>query len=262
MPNIILKYEEVTGLLIGERGSLVLDFVDEKRPLLLHCMSELLSLWGNCKGSEDFLNSFLFYGARKPEADDMVNKDWVPQFRLHAELVPAFAADVAAHMQQDEDYGLGEFDSALQSFFDDCGSGVFDITSLRQWLELMSVTGLLHGCTFSMTRLTFTEQNIWSMAAGTEDTFTPLMVENISAAFGTLIGLVQDREVFTDSNLEADPALMSVIATHKDKSERLKRAYKDSWDMKGDTFKKFGWLITDYFPDLFDAKQLTITTYI
>jgi len=164
-------------------------------------------------------------------------------------------------MQNNKDYAASETDSALKSFFADCGHGVFAIDGLQQWLELMSVTGMLHGCTLSLTRLTFTEANLWQMAPNT-DKFNPEILKNIVTGFGTLVGLVEDREVFTDVGLAADIELKNVVQKHLEKSEGLKKAYKASIDMRGEQFKKWGWILTDYFPDLFDAKQLTITTYV
>lgn len=184
---------------------------------------------------------------------------WVPQFQAQSDLVPAFAADVAEHMRSDADYALADLNTALGRYFDGCGRG-FAVTSLNQWLELMSVTGLLHGCTLSLTRLTFTEANLWQMAPDSDE-FTPYIIEQLGTAFGTLVGLDEDRQVFTTEGLE-DTQLKSIVQRHLQLSEDLKVAYKNSLDMAGPMFKAWGWILTDYFPDMFDAKQLTITTYV
>jgi len=237
-------------------------FCDNNRPQLLQVLSELLSSWGNCKGSKQFVETFLFAPAFNAQAKTLASENvWVPQFRFQSDLIPAFAADVARHMQSDKDYAMGEMDAELQSFFAGCGRGSFAIASFRQWLELMSVTGMLHGCTLSLTRLTFTEANLWQMAPGTY-TFNPAIVKTIVTGFGTIVGLIEGHEVFTDVGLSADPKLKEVVHGHLEKSEALKKAYRDSLDMGGAEFKRWGWILTDYFPDLFDAKQLTITTYV
>merc|ERR1711879_279465 len=210
----------------------------------------------------DFVEKFLFAPAFGEQGKALASADvWVPQFRAQSDLVPSFAFDVAGHMQADADYGLAELDAAIGDFFADCGPGVFAITSLKQWLELMSVTGLLHGCTLSLTRVTFTEANLWQMALNS-DKFTPYIIEQMGTAFGTLVGLDDDREVFTDNGLEADPVLKNIVRRHLEKSNMLKKVYADSLDKTGQEFKTWGWILTDYFPDLFDAKQLTITTYV
>merc|ERR1712012_1283526 len=143
---------------------------------------------------------------------------------------------------------LADLNTALGRYFDGCGRG-FAVKSLKQWLELMSVTGLLHGCTLSLTRVTFTEANLWQMAPDSDE-FTPYIIEQLSTAFGTLEGL------------DEDPQLKSTVQGHLQLSEDLKVAYRNSLDMAGPEFKAWGWILTDYFPDLFDAKQLTITTYV
>jgi len=262
LPNIILKYEEVQTLLISENGALVKGFCEGNRPKLLGVLAEMLSCWGNCTGSKQFVETFLFPLAFDAETKSLARHDvWVPQFRIQSNLVQAFAADVTEHMRADADYALTNLDTALRQFFNQCGQGVFAITNLQQWLELMSVTGMLHGCTLSLTRVTFTEANVWQMALNS-DKFTPYIIEQMGTAFGTLVGLDDDREVFTDNGLEADPVLKNIVRRHLEKSNMLKKVYADSLDKTGQEFKTWGWILTDYFPDLFDAKQLTITTYV
>merc|ERR1712012_1452267 len=95
---------------------------------------------------------------------------------------------------------LADLNTALGRYFDGCGRG-FAVKSLKQWLELMSVTGLLHGCTLSLTRVAFTEANLWQMAPDSDE-FTPYIIEQLSTAFGTLVGLDEDRQVFTPEGLE------------------------------------------------------------
>merc|ERR1712012_197847 len=155
---------------------------------------------------------------------------------------------------------LADLNTALGRYFDGCGRG-FAVKSLQQWLELMSVTGLFHGCTLSLTRVTFTEANLWQMAPSS-DKFTAHIVEQLTTAFGTLVGLDADREVFTDTGLDSDLGLQKIVHSHLERSQTLKQDYADSLDKSSEEFKQWGWILTDYFPGLFDAKQLTITTYI
>jgi hypothetical protein len=260
VPNIVLKYEEVQSLLISETGALVKGFCPQSRPQLLEVLAEMISMWGSCSGSQEFVEKFLFVPASDEQAKALAKPDvWVPQFRAQSDLVPVFAADVAEHMRSDADYALADLNAALGQYFNGCGRG-FPVTSLRQWLELMSVTGLLHGCTLSLTRLTFTEANLWQMAPDSDE-FTPYIIEQLGTAFGTLVGLDDDRQVFTTEGLE-DTQLGSIVQRHLQLSEDLKVAYKNSLDVAGPKFKAWGWILTDYFPDMFDAKQLTITTYV
>jgi len=260
LPNIVLKYEEVVNLLISKTGALTSGFCKGNRFELLGVLTELLSCWGNCSGSKQFVEQFLFPPAF--EAEPLASLDfWVPQFRAQSDLVPAFAKDVADHMRADADYALTELDASMKRFFSKCGPGVFAITSLQQWLELMSVTGLFHGCTLSLTRVTFTEANLWQMAPSS-DKFTAHIVEQLTTAFGTLVGLDADREVFTDTGLDSDLGLQKIVHSHLERSQTLKQDYADSLDKSSEEFKQWGWILTDYFPGLFDAKQLTITTYI
>merc|ERR550525_642430 len=112
-----------------------------------------------------------------------------------------------------------------------------------------------------MTRLTYTEADLGPRAPES-DAFTGDIIEFVVSSFATLVGLREDREVFTTEGLEKDPQLKKVVQKHLRLSEDLKAAYKDATDMSGPEFKAWGWIMTDYFPDLFDAKQLTITTYV
>merc|ERR1712083_1000564 len=54
----------------------------------------------------------------------------------------------------------GAVNEHMIAFCEGTGSHRFRIGSLKQWLELMAITGIIHGTTFSMTLLFFLPQGL------------------------------------------------------------------------------------------------------
>merc|ERR1711963_1292948 len=75
VPNIVLKYEEVKSLLISETGALVKGFCPQSRPQLLEALAEMISLWGSCSGSQEFVEKFLFVPASNEQAKAFARPD-------------------------------------------------------------------------------------------------------------------------------------------------------------------------------------------
>jgi len=74
------------------------------------------------------------------------------------------------------------------------------------------------------------------------DRFTPYIIQQMGTAFGTLVGLDDDREVFTTQGLEADKVLKGIVDKHLQLSTALKKGYRDFVDMSGPEFKSWGWI--------------------
>merc|ERR1719210_1546612 len=81
------------------------------------------------------------------------------EFKEQADLIPAFAKKVAGQIDPNQ-----ELNPAFQKLFCELGPEGFSLVSLEQWLELMAVTGLMHGCTLSMTRGFFTKSGLSYMS--------------------------------------------------------------------------------------------------
>ena len=128
----------------------------------------------------------------------------------------------------------------------------------------MAVTGIVHGSTLSYTRL-FADvdflrwRNIQSSTWEAPDVALHLKV------LGTICGMDEHRHVmFSSTDIVGEkyaPKLQDVLDSYDKKATELKEAYKDKI-MKDPDFNDYGWILSDFCPDGFDGKQLTVATYI
>eukprot|EP00957_Ditylum_brightwellii_P024577 1856007-Ditylum_brightwellii.AAC.1 len=59
-----------------------------------------------------------------------------------------------------------------------------------------------------------------------------------------------------------DAKLQEVLEPYETMANELKEAYKNKIMEDTDKFNDYGWILSDFCPDGFDGKQLTVATYI
>ena len=74
--------------------------------------------------------------------------------------------------------------------------------------------------------------------------------------------LVEETKGPFDNGTEYNKKLKAVLEKYDGMSSELKEAYKTEIMEDPKKFNNFGWLLSDFCPDGFDGKQLTIATYI
>lgn len=128
---------------------------------------------------------------------------------------------------------------------------------------MMTITGILHGSTFSFTRLQMTtpimKLNTTASTYGANDLMAVL-------TGGTLVGKFTDHSVFSENDIYlkdlSSNTVRRVFTKYNKKSEAFKRKYFREISRNSNRFNNFGWLYSDYFPFGYDGKQFTKTTYI
>jgi len=166
----------------------------------------------------------------------------------------------------------GAVNEHMLEFCKATGSHRFRIGSLKQWLELMAITGSIHGTTFSMTRLFFLPQGLSYVGSSPGVTpkrfggkFSPEDFEVVAVALATITGLEPDRAVFHPPGYARDE-IKQIFQTANEESQRLKaKCRKHYEETLGADFAEFGWIFSDYFDD--DGAegvrfQSTRTTYV
>jgi len=266
-PDILEKNFEVYHLLINENGILVNNAWRCDQDSLREHLSEVIRTFGKFRSAKDFVNEVLIAPtAEKPHW----KTNWLEQFCKQSDLIQDFAYDVGQHMRREKDYSMPGFDNKLSNYMEAIGEGVVAVRTIEEWLEIMSVTGLMHGCTLSATRLLFTKAFL-NPAFPNSTTFDKQIKKLMVTSFGTTIGLSVDHAVFSHTGLDRDQALKKVINMHTEKSDTLKSDYMKSlgwvvkggeWVVKGGEPMELGWLLSDFFLDFIDNKQLTITAYV
>jgi len=59
-----------------------------------------------------------------------------------------------------------------------------------------------------------------------------------------------------------DAKLQQVLDTYEEKATDYKESYKNEIMKNTYEFNNYGWILSDFCPDGFDGKQLTVSTYI
>jgi len=184
------------------------------------------------------------------------------EFRNQIALSSGFASELEAELMK-----LNGFKEASKRFSNLCSDtgalGVHSVTSIKQFIELMTASSLLHGSTLSMTRLHITPA-IVSIINYKNPYYTKGDTKFISMLLGTISGSLEGYAVYS-SKLPykgAPYGIIKVIKKYEGLSEKLKVDFFNKITKNQDYFKKFGWIQTDHVPEGIDGKQYTISTYI
>lgn len=257
--NIYVKYLEVQQLLYNKKGGALTGglYKATDPDAVLKLARELLCLWGSFKSSDEYMYKFIFDGV-KPEHVKKANL--LPQFFKHQELVGPYAKDLNEVFVKNSGYSA--MNKAIKSFMSKTGSGVSSIDNVTTWIELMTVSGLLHGTTLSMSRLILS-QPVLKHNSPDSATYTTTDAGLVKTVAGTIVGTVEEFRCFSNnlpSNVPYDIAC--VLDEYDAKSTAIQRQYFIDIKKDEESFRDFGWILTDYAPALIDGKQLTLSTYI
>ena len=301
LQNISLKYTEVYNLLLPPTGGGVLNgggpyrWKDGEGLKVNNILREVLCEWGSYKTADEFVQKFIF---KNFPADKIEESGLLVQFRKHAGLISNYATDLCEVFREVNQVEYHAVNKHIQLVLSQCGDNVSEISDIHTWVELMSVTGLLHGNTLSYTRAFATGQ-LLSRFNPNGVAYTEEEADYISTNLLTITGAMEDRHVFasglstitapekksflgllvglivslfsffflkarsTVATESLNPLAKSVLLRYDAQSTALKESYYKSI-CSGDKeyFKSAGWIISDYFLDGTDGKQLTIATYI
>lgn len=286
--NIAMKYFQVAALLF-EANALGRPFppntsADEKMvsgingfgatPKIMGKVKDMQVLWGSLKNTEDFTKKFLLKGvymtAQSEEAAEEILKEAniLVEYNKHRDNVPKFAKELSDVMKEDDPAAFEKTNDNIKAFMANCGEGVSSIDDISSWLQLMSLTGIVHGSTLSYTRLILVPEiirwrNIHSPTWNDDD------ISLMRGGFGTVEGMTLDRHVFTNEikygwkwdTQDIAPKVKAVLDKYSDMALKLKKDYQAELETRSD-LRDYGWILTDHCPDGVDGKQHTITTYI
>ena len=273
--NVPIKFMEVVELLFKDGGLLCGGEYRADPTIVKHIVSDMLRQWGSFKTAAQFTDDFIFAGLPKGIAR---SAGLLPEFLKHVDLIHPFATELTEVFAKDDPEQFLDANAAVELVLANFGAGS-QISSLATWIELMSVTGIVHGSTLSLSRLILTEEYLKRTSVGDKYTTTDAQLASKIAA--TIMGMIEDRHVFSSSlyTETGSLTLSSIKNTMKGKVHSLAPQAKAvllkydllSTDIKWNFFNtmkkdlKFntqGWILSDHFPDGIDGKQLTITTYI
>ena len=263
--NIGIKYEQVAALLITdpqppgtERPALITNpngvgSSQVIRPML----KDLLDMWGQSPKAKDFLKNMMNIPRNKMEKAGILT-----EFMKHFDLIEPFAASASKALHKIDPKAFNDAEGRLKQYLKRCGSFKSNIDTVDTWIQLMSVTGIVHGCTLSYSRfLGLADIARWRNYLG--KTWDPFDINLITGVLGTIVGMESGRHVMTSTGATTTFAkeLQEVLDDYDSKVSVLKAEYKTDL-LKSKDFDEYGFILSDYGPDNFDGKQLTIATYI
>jgi hypothetical protein len=263
--NIPWKYQQVGKLLLtadpqnqlaiitGGSGLGSSDFV---RPIL----KKMLQSWGMKPTAEGFYMENMM---NLPK-DKVGGKNGVvlEEFMKHYELVSPFAKEASDALKKINPEKFATAEKKLGRYLSRCGEFTSSLSTIEQWIEMMAVTGAMHGGTLSYTRtMAMPEVLRWRNFVSPAWDFPDAFL--LFSALGTIVGVDDDRHVMTDCDSGSPYAdlLQDVLEKYNDKTTGMKREYQEKL-VKENDFNDYGWIKSDYCLDDFDGKQLTIATYV
>ena len=150
---------------------------------------------------------------------------------------------------------------------------------MRSLLDVMLITGVIHGGTLSMTRLFckpefYRWRNINDKTWGTvdKDNFpVNLKGDSFSAAIGlsTIMGAQQEKHACGSKKIPTKKgtpntaqditkgSLQKVLSSYDRQADKLKEVYQKKIVERPD-FNDVGFILTDYCTDFYDGKQVSL----
>ena len=264
VPNVFAKNEEVDLLLLGEGGILVgLGYRSKRQPVIKLCR-KFLEIWGSCTTAKQFLEEFLLKSALGNGMESFKKSGILVQFFKHADLVPGYSKDIMTEFNKiNSGKDVAQIESYFQKFFTKCGVNITSkLQTMSTWIEIMSITSIVHGTVFSFSRLVITQPILIYMTQNLK--FGADEMNMLSTVTGTLVGIIDERTVFNNEYKgwkDVEEKVRAVQIKYSNISEGYKTEYFKQISQK-DSFSEFGWILSDFFPEGIDARQLTMTTYI
>jgi len=265
--NVNTKYGAVTSVLIalGGEGLLTsangLGGCDASLPV----MKANIEAWGACSTPTEFFEAW-FQSPRK----DLERAGLLTEFFKHTDLCAACAISATAALES-KSSKLDSTEAKLRDYIDQSGAWAPEengIKTVRSLLDIMLITGVIHGGTLSMTRQ-LAKPEFYRWRNIDEDKWNA-NGDVFSAAIGlsTVMGVQEGKHVCGSETKVSGSveditggSLQKVLRDYDRQADKLKEVYEKKIQERPD-FNDVGFILTDYCTDFYDGKQLTIATYI
>jgi len=295
--NLAVKYQEVAAVLYVRNGfynntncSLFSGFhagpiscVLKKTAKLLHEMAECTTtekyvngfLFKSCSNMYDFLNLSKSGNSSIIELSPNFDKTLKPnpgiaiEFCAQARLVNAFAFELDAQLMKVSTEAHDKVNTVFSNLTKSTGNnGIGNITTIEQFIVLMSTSGLLHGSVASLTRLSATTPMLTLI--NPKQSYITVKDFNYLVLMGnTVLGVTDGFSVFS-SRLPYKKVpydIIKILVKYEGLSNSLKSSFYAKITGSKDpviqnNFLNFGFIMSDHFPDGIDGKQYTITAYV
>jgi len=156
--NLFLKYEEVELYLMHPKiGALTGSIYRSNAKKVLDLGLKEIEAWSSFKTADEFIKGFILSGMDANGIAQFKKIGGLEQYFSHASLINGYATELTEAFKQSDDNSYYYTNTLLQLYFKKIGT-IHSVHNLKQWIELISVTGLTHGSTLSTTRLIFNDE--------------------------------------------------------------------------------------------------------
>ncbi len=257
LKNVPLKYFEVEKLLFSQNGALVGGgFQGDRTQVLQYVVDELLKPWLHLSTAQGFIDEFIFAYIPTAKRGGLL-KSYLEQ----AALIPDFTKDLTAAIKKQAGSKYNGINEKLEEYYRGIGNDISNIADIGAWIQVMTAINIVHGSTFSFSRYIATPQFLPYLDSTNTGTYTATDANIAVTVLATTYGLSAERYVYTSELLYAINPLHAVLKTYNDRSNAIKTNHFNTIS-KDPNFADYGWIWTDFGPDLIDNKQLTLTTYV
>ena len=219
-------------------------------------LKDVLNSWGQHPTLQGYMNNMFSLTRAEMESAGMLI-DYFDQ----VDLIEDFAKDTTNALRSIDSAKFQQAEMDLVQKLRDCGDFTSNISSLEQWVEVMGVTGIWHGCTLSYSRY-FATDYVMKWNSINEDNVWNESDSSLISTLGIILPVDPGRHVMSKWKGTFHPQLQVVLDKYDNLSTKLKEEYQERLLNEDDEyFNNFGFLLTDYCTDGFDGKQLTSATY-
>jgi hypothetical protein len=221
-------------------------------------LKDLLDTWGQSKTAIGWLGTMMNVSPEK-----MKDAGILTEFMKHVDLINDFAAEASNALSEINQDKFTTAELGMKDYLKSCGSFKSTIDTVESWLELMSVTGIVHGATLSYSRVV-AHADVARWRNIRCDTWDTPDLNLITGGLGTIVGMEEGRHVMSSTTDKYAQKIQSVLDKFDEKTTSLKEKYEcELLDPKNrELFNSYGWILSDYCTDDFDGKQLTIASYV
>jgi hypothetical protein len=270
IPNVVMKNEQVDMLLLGDNCNLTGDGYKVKDPVetpnkIREFCREILVIFGKCTNVDEFYSSFLLKDSYNNGTEELKNNGILVEHFKHMELVPRYANDLCKEFKKMNDsVGVGKLEKNFEVFYSRCGKDIMsNCRTLDSWIQQISIIGITHSSTMSFTRVCCSQSSlsVWTDS----DTFGDVEVNMAVVFSGTIVGTDEHQTMFNNRNhtwKNMNPMILNIMNSYRGISSNYKKEYFEKISEDQKELCENGWLLSDFFPEVIDGKQFTLTTYI
>lgn len=262
MYQIYFKYMQVETLILSKTGFLTgsaplsSGFNAIDRDTILDILKSMLMEWGSYKTADQFVKKFLLNNI---SCKTLSNAGIATALLKQVDLIQPYASALEKEFKKDPNYKT--ITSNLKKYFKLTGDDVCEIESMKAWVEIMSVTGMVHGSTHSMTRLSVTPSLVACNSLDS-DVFTARDSYLFRVLSVTILGMDEDFSVFSSSlPTTYSSGISKVQQSYDQKTAALKALHQIEITKDPVVYNTYGWILSDHGPNFVDGKQLTLITY-